>query len=304
MLEDFSDHDVEIDGTRIHAVVGGEGPPLLLLHGYPQTHLMWHRVAPALAQRHTVVAADLRGYGDSARPPSQPDHGSYSKRAMAADQVGLMRELGFGTWSVLAHDRGARVAHRMCLDHTESVERVAFLDIVPTRHVLTHVDRDLAQSYVHWFLLAQEDDLPERLIGADPGYYVRRQLGAWSSGRDTAAFDEEAVAEYVRCFSDPEVVRATCEDYRGGSLDRPRARRGRRRARPSRGVPGAGAVGGRGVRRPRLRRARRLGRLRRRPARARGQRRALPARGGPRGHARRGRGLPGRHSSGASRRLR
>ena len=217
MLENFRDHDVEIDGTRIHAAVGGDGPPLLLLHGYPQTHVMWHRVAPALAERHTVVAADLRGYGDSARPASQADHASYSKRAMAADQAGLMRELGFETWSVVAHDRGARVAHRMCLDHAESVERVAFLDIVPTRHVLSHVDRDLAQSYVHWFLLAQEDDLPERLIGADPGYYLRRQLGAWSGGRGTEAFDEQALAEYVRCFSDPEVVRASCEDYRAGA---------------------------------------------------------------------------------------
>ncbi len=169
MLERFERHDVDVDGVRIHAAVGGDGPPVLLLHGYPQSHVMWHRVAPGLAERHTVVLADRRGYGDSSRPASRPDHASGSKRAMAADQVGLMRRLGFEGFALVGHDRGARVAHRLCLDHPEVVSRVALLDIVPTRLAFTHVDRALAQAYYHWFFLAQEPDLPERLSGADPG---------------------------------------------------------------------------------------------------------------------------------------
>jgi haloacetate dehalogenase len=217
MLSSFTPHDVDVDGTRIHAVVGGEGPPVLMLHGYPETHVMWHRVAPQLASDHTVVLADLRGYGDSARPASQGDHGSYAKREMAADQVGLMRSLGFESFALVGHDRGARVAHRLVLDHPEAVSRVALLDIVPTRHVFTHVDRALAQAYYHWFFLAQEPDLPERLIGGDPDYYLRRKLAQWSGGEGIEAFAPEAVEEYVRCFSDPEAIRASCEDYRAGA---------------------------------------------------------------------------------------
>jgi haloacetate dehalogenase len=217
VLESWEDHDVDLDGTRIHATLSGDGPPVLLLHGYPQTHVMWHRVAPGLVDMHTVVLADLRGYGDSSRPASTADHASYSKRAMAADQIGLMHELGFDTFSVVGHDRGARVAHRLCLDHPGTVSRVALLDIVPTRHVFTHVDRALAQAYYHWFFLSQEADLPEHLIGADPDYFLRRKLDQWSGNRGTAAFAPEAVEEYVRCFRDPEVIRATCEDYRAGA---------------------------------------------------------------------------------------
>jgi haloacetate dehalogenase len=213
----FEDQDVDVDGTRIHATVGGAGPPVLLLHGYPQTHRMWHRVAPGLTDRHTVVLADLRGYGDSSRPASTADHASYSKRAMAEDQVGLMRALGFATFAVVGHDRGARVAHRLCLDRPDAVTRVALLDIVPTRHVFTHVDRALAQAYYHWFFLAQDPDLPEHLIGADPEFYLRRKLAQWSGGSGTEAFAPAAVEEYVRCFSDPEVIRASCEDYRAGA---------------------------------------------------------------------------------------
>ena len=213
----FEDQDVDVDGTRIHATVGGAGPPVLLLHGYPQTHRMWHRVAPGLTDRHTVVLADLRGYGDSSRPASTADHASDSKRAMAEDQVGLMRELGFETFAGVGHDRGARVAHRLCLDRPDAVTRVALLDIVPTRHVFTHVDRALAQAYYHWFFLAQDPDLPEHLIGADPEFYLRRKLAQWSGSSGTVAFSPEAVEEYVRCFSDPEVIRASCEDYRAGA---------------------------------------------------------------------------------------
>ena len=217
MLENWEDHDVDVDGTRIHATVIGDGPPVLLLHGYPQTHVMWHRVAPGLVDRHTVVLADLRGYGDSSRPASTADHASYSKRAMAADQVGLMHELGFARFSVVGHDRGARVAHRLCLDHPGAVSGVALLDIVPSRHVFTHVDRALAQAYYHWFFLSQEADLPEHLIGADPDYFLLRKLEQWSGSRGSAAFAPEAVEQYVRCFRDPDVIRATCEDYRAGA---------------------------------------------------------------------------------------
>ena len=217
MLESFEDRDIDVAGVRIHAKVGGAGPPVLLLHGYPQTHVMWHRVAPGLAERHAVVLADLRGYGDSARPASDTDHASYSKRAMADDQVGLMRELGFDRFAVVGHDRGARVGHRLSLDHPGEVSRAAFLDIVPTRHVFTHVDRALAQAYEHWFFLIQQADLPERLIGSDPAYYLLRKMAQWSGGEGLEAFAPEAVAEYVRCFSDPEVTRATCEDYRAAA---------------------------------------------------------------------------------------
>jgi haloacetate dehalogenase len=217
VLERFERHDVDVDGTRIHAVVAGDGPPVLMLHGYPESHVMWHRVAPELAERHTVVLADLRGYGDSSRPASEADHASYSKRAMAADQVGLMRHLGLGTFALVGHDRGARVAHRLCLDHPDAVSRVALLDIVPTRHVFAHVDRSLAQAYYHWFFLSQEPDLPEHLIGADPGYWVRRKLAQWSGTAGIDAFAPEAVEQYVRCFSDPDVIKASCEDYRAGA---------------------------------------------------------------------------------------
>jgi haloacetate dehalogenase len=217
VFEGFAVRDVVVDGTSLHAVVGGDGPPVLLLHGYPQTHVMWHRVAPALAEAHTVVAADLRGYGDSGRPASDPDHAAYSKRAMAADQVGLMRKLGFDRFGVVGHDRGARVAHRLCLDHPDVVSRVALLDIVPTRHVFSHVDRGLAQAYYHWFFLAQPADLPERLIGGDPSYFLRRKLAHWSAPDATDAFAPEAVEEYARCFCDPDSIHASCEDYRAAA---------------------------------------------------------------------------------------
>jgi haloacetate dehalogenase len=211
VFEDFETVDVDVDGVRVHARVGGDGPPVLLLHGYPQTSAMWHRVAPHLTHRFTVVAADLRGYGASARPASDPSHAAYSKRASAADQVGLMAALGHDRFAVVGHDRGARVTHRMCLDHPDHVTRAAVLDIAPTRHVLGHVDRLLAQVYEHWFFLSQENDLPERLIGADPEHYLRTKLAAWSG--PAAAFDEQAVAEYVAAF-DREGVHASCEDYR------------------------------------------------------------------------------------------
>ncbi|MEU4341515.1 alpha/beta hydrolase [Nocardia sp. NPDC023852] len=172
-------------------------------------------MAAALAESHTVVVSDLRGYGDSGKPASEIDHSSYGKRAMAADQVGLMTALGHDRFAIVGHDRGARVAHRLCLDHAERVERAAVLDIVPTRHVFANVDRALATFYDHWFFLAEEPDLPEVLIGGAPEYFLRRKLQQWSG--PGAEFDEAAIAEYVRCFSDPEAIRASCEDYRAAA---------------------------------------------------------------------------------------
>ncbi len=215
MFEGFGTHDVDVGEVTIRARVGGDGPPVLLLHGYPQCHAMWHRVAPELAGTHTVVAADLRGYGDSGKPASDGMHAAYSKRAMAADQVALMRELGFGSFAVVGHDRGGRVAHRMCLDAPEAVERVAVLDIVPTRHMFCTADQEFGQAYYHWFFLAQPGGLPERLIGADPDYYLRHKLAQWSA--PGAEFDAQAVAEYLRHFADPATVHASCEDYRAAA---------------------------------------------------------------------------------------
>ncbi len=213
-FEGFDEVDVEVDGVRIRARVGGSGPPVLLLHGYPQTSAMWHLVAPGLAETHTVVAADLRGYGRSDRPASTADHASYGKRAMAADQAGLMRALGHERYAVVGHDRGARVTHRMLLDHPEAVTRAAVIDIVPTRHVLGHVDLLLARVYDHWFFLAQETDLPEVLIGGAPEHWLRTKLDQWSG--PGAVFDEAAVREYVACY-DPDGIRGSTEDYRAGA---------------------------------------------------------------------------------------
>ncbi|MBA4116781.1 MAG: alpha/beta hydrolase [Rubrobacter sp.] len=215
MFEGFERVRIETGEATVNAVRGGEGPPVLLLHGYPQTLTMWHLVAPRLAESFTVVAADLRGYGDSSKPEGGNDHSGYSKRAMAGDQVRLMRELGFDSFAVIGHDRGGRVAHRMALDHPERITKVAVLDIVPTRHVFATADKDLAMSYYHWFFLAQPYDLPERLIGADPDYYLSKKLGGWGSGIE--AFTAEAYAEYQRCFRDPETIHASCEDYRAAA---------------------------------------------------------------------------------------
>lgn len=219
MFEGFEPFDVDAGGTVIHGVRGGEGPPLLLLHGYPQTHVMWHKIAPALARHYTVVATDLRGYGDSAKPASDlhsdPEHATYSFRAMAADQVAVMAHLGFDRFLLCGHDRGARVSHRLCLDHPNAVEKVALLDIVPTLHVYESIDQRVATGYYHWFFLIQPAPLPETLIGADPEFYLKVKTGQWS--RVASCFDEGAMAEYRRCFSDPATIHATCEDYRAAA---------------------------------------------------------------------------------------
>jgi haloacetate dehalogenase len=211
----FRPQRIRTSGAEIHCVVGGSGPPLLLLHGYPQTHAMWHRIAPQLARRFTVVCSDLRGYGDSSKPEGGDGHRNYSKRAMAADQVEVMRALGFARFRLAGHDRGGRVAHRLCLDHPTAVERVAVLDISPTRIMYGRTDKAFATAYYHWFFLIQPFDLPERLIGADPGYYLRRKIGSWSGG--LSYFDPRALAEYERCFANPATIHATCEDYRAAA---------------------------------------------------------------------------------------
>jgi haloacetate dehalogenase len=210
----FEQRRVATSGAEIFARVGGGGPPLLLLHGYPQTHVMWHKIAPALAESFTVIAPDLRGYGDSGKPASDAAHLAYSKRASAQDLIELMQALGFTRFAVAGHDRGGRVGHRMALDHPRCVERLAVLDIIPTRAVFQRVDKALATSTYHWFFLIQPD-LPEVLIGGNPDFYLEWTLRKWS--RDFSAFTPEALAEYRRCFRDPAMIRATCEDYRAAA---------------------------------------------------------------------------------------
>jgi haloacetate dehalogenase len=231
MFEGFVARDLPVEGTTIHARIGGSGPPVLLLHGYPQSHVMWHRVAPRLAERFTVVVPDLRGYGDSGKPRGDAAHRAYSKRVMAQDQVALMRQLGHERFAVAGHDRGGRVAYRLALDHPERVSRLAVLDIAPTVHVFDTVDRETATRTFHWFFLIQPDGFPERLIAGDPQYFLTHLLGRWS-GDGLVPFAPEALAEYVRCFSDPATIHATCEDYRAGASvddEADRADRGRRR---------------------------------------------------------------------------
>jgi haloacetate dehalogenase len=202
--------------AEIAVVHGGSGPPLLLLHGYPQTHTMWHQVAPDLAEHFSIVVPDLRGYGDSSKPPGGPDHAGYSKRAMAADQVSVMAALGFDRFAVAGHDRGGRVAHRLALDHPDVVTRAAVLDIAPTLTMYRRTDKAFATAYYHWFFLIQPYDLPERLICHDPDYYLERKLAGWGSA-GLSLFAGEALAEYRRCFRDPATIHATCEDYRASA---------------------------------------------------------------------------------------
>jgi haloacetate dehalogenase len=247
VFEGFDDARITVDDVTINLVHGGDGPPLLLLHGYPQTHVMWHRVAPTLAEHFTVVATDLRGYGDSSAPPTTDDHRPYSKRVTADEQVAIMRHLGFERFRLAGHDRGGRVAHRLALDHPDRVQALAVLDIAPTLAMYTTADTDFATAYYHWFFLIQPFDLPERLIGADPAYFLRRKFADW--GRDETAFQERAMAEYVRCFT-PATIHASCEDYRASAtidLDHDRAdiEAGRRLACPVLALWGANGYVGR-----------------------------------------------------------
>ncbi|QKZ17298.1 alpha/beta fold hydrolase [Streptomyces chartreusis] len=212
MLAGFEKRRIDVGDVTINLRTGGDGPPLLLLHGYPQTHVMWHRIAPALAEHFTLVLPDIRGFGDSSKPAGDDTHLAYSKRALAADQVKVMEALGFSRFRVVGHDRGARVTHRMCLDHADRVEQAAVLDIVPTSSVYAMTDQAMATAYFHWFFLIQPGGLPEHLIGADPD----RWLDHLAFGRG-GPFDPEALAEYRRCFRDPATIHATCEEYRAAA---------------------------------------------------------------------------------------
>ena len=211
----FARRLVPLEGIDIHAVIGPrrDAPAVLLLHGYPQTHAIWHRVAPALAARFNVVASDLRGYGDSGKPPTDEHHVPYSKRAMARDQLELMGALGHERFFVVGHDRGGRVAHRLAVDHPGAVMRIAVLDIAPTLAMYAKTDDAFARAYWHWFFLIQPAFVPERLIGGDPRFYLRAKM-AESHAR--GVFAPEAWAEYERCFT-PGAVHASCEDYRAAA---------------------------------------------------------------------------------------
>jgi haloacetate dehalogenase len=251
MFAGFRDVEVDVEHgagrMRVHAAVGGEGPPVLLLHGFPQSHLMWHAVAPELAADHTVVAADLRGYGESGIPSG--DLSAYSFRAMADDQVAVMAQLGHERFAVVGHDRGGRVTHRMALDHPEVVQRAAVLDILPTTHVYESVDQRLATAYYHWFFYLQPEPVPEQLIGGDPVGYLHTLLGSWGGTLDHLA--PEALAGYERAFADPARRHAMLQDYRAAAavdleLDRADAAAGRLVTAPllvlwgARGVVGTG----------------------------------------------------------------
>jgi haloacetate dehalogenase len=207
---------VPVNGVDINAVVGPkrDAPALLLLHGYPQTHAIWHKVAPRLAQRFNVVASDLRGYGDSSKPPGGPTHANYTKRAMAKDQVELMRHLGHERFLLVGHDRGARVAHRLAADHPRSVMKMALLDIAPTLAMYEQANEAFARAYWHWFFLILPAHLPERMIAGDPKLFLRKKMGAGQAG--LAPFTPEAWAEYERCFTSG-AIHAMCEDYRASA---------------------------------------------------------------------------------------
>ena len=221
MFAGFAERELETDRGVIFARVGGSGPPLLLLHGYPQTHLMWHAAAAALADRFTVVTTDLPGYGASFRPLPAPDHGPHSKRALAADQVQAMAALGHERFAVAGHDRGGRVAYRMALDHPERVEAVAVFDVVPTGEVWTRADARLALAYWHWAFLAQPAPLPERLIAGDPDAFFDLHVRALGLGVARDRYPADLMAGYRRLLDDPSTVEAICEDYRAGAtIDR------------------------------------------------------------------------------------
>ena len=217
MFEGFDRTEIETSGTTINLVHGGDGPPVLLLHGYPQTHAMWHKVAVLLADHFTVVAPDLRGYGNSGKPPSDGDLSVYCKRTMAQDQVEVMAELGFQSYHVAGHDRGARVGHRMALDHPRRVKSFTSLDVVPSQAAFDSMDADLAFAWFHWHLMRQPAPLPETLISNSAKTYLDFLLESWTAVE--GAITDEAYSEYLRCFSNPETIRGTCMDYRSIELD-------------------------------------------------------------------------------------
>jgi haloacetate dehalogenase len=225
-FEHFVRHDVNTGEARIAAYIGGKGPPVLLLHGYPQTHLAWHRIAPVLAQRYTVVATDLRGYGDSRGPQGDAEHVHYAKRTMANDQLAVMRHFGFARFGLVGHDRGARVGYRLALDHPAAVAGFASLTVVPSIELWERVDKAFALGAYHWFLFAQPYDLPERLLAGDPDFFLDWTLRKMTRFRDRLS--PRAVDAYYAAFRRPDVRHAMMEDYRAGAgidLDHDRADR-------------------------------------------------------------------------------
>lgn len=215
ILPNFSWYDVDVGATRIRTAIGGSGPPLLLLHGHPQNHLTWYKVAPELARNFTIIAPDLRGYGDSGKPHSDPEHYNYSKRAMSADQIHLMRMLGFERFSMVGHDRGARVGYRLALDFPDALERLVLLDIAPTATMYAQTDMEFARRYFWWFFLIQPYDLPERLIAADSDFFVDRHISGQI--KIEGALDEAVIEDYRRCYRNPAMRHAVCEDYRASA---------------------------------------------------------------------------------------
>ena len=215
MFEHFTQRRMAVNGTEIACRIAGQGEPLLLLHGHPQTQAIWHKVAPYLTSQFTVVLADLRGYGDSGKPEPDAEHLNYSKREMAKDQFELMAVLGFNQFSVVAHDRGARVAHRLALDHPQAVKRLVLMDIAPTLSMYRQTTETFARAYWHWFFLIRPAPLPEALIKADPDLYLRSVMGSRSAGMQP--FTKEAYADYLRCLQLDGTARGICEDYRASA---------------------------------------------------------------------------------------
>ena len=215
-LAGFRTAKAALAGTTIHYAIAGEGPALLLLHGHPQTHIVWRKIAPQfVAAGYQVIAPDLRGYGDSGKPQSDETHAAYSKRAMAQDMAELLHHLGIQHCAVIGHDRGGRVAHRMALDHPEAVTKIAVLDIAPTRTMYERTDQEFATRYFWWFFLIQPYDFPEKMIGQDPEYFLRRHIAGQVKIPDV--IEEDVMCEYVRCYQNPETIHAICEDYRAAA---------------------------------------------------------------------------------------
>lgn len=216
LLPGFEYHRMDVEGVTINCAVSGSGPPVLLLHGYPQTHLTWRDVAPALAEDHTVVVADLRGYGDSGKPRCLPDRSNYAFRAMAADQLGLMRQLGFDRFHLVGHDRGGRTGHRLALDHPDVVRTLTVMDIVPTYAMFMDTNRDVSAAYWHWYFLSQPEPLPERLIGHDPVFFFETCFRGWGATK-LDELDAEMLESYRRAWRDPGMIHGSCSDYRAAA---------------------------------------------------------------------------------------